>query len=255
MRRTLCGALAAAALLSSCSSPRSFLKDLYSRGSEAEELQVNPDSRKSFRVRKSEAAGVVDLQKLVAQENFEEAWVYVPEDKEWWEVGRFSWEDAVGVYTIINDGLIEILAGASPEVVHYHFHPERVTRKLSGLSPTAVLSAVTLTEWALPSDVDLRTALAQSCYITEQFPGKKIRFKVASTAGVVEYTPLLEKLDALCTVDFKERYRQIMAAVQQTVNEVNIGGISQQLSRSLSEKIPALLHEGDYFHLYFTPYQ
>ncbi|MBI2102224.1 hypothetical protein HYT55_00150 [Candidatus Woesearchaeota archaeon] len=258
MKQTLTALFASLVLAQGCSSPHAFLRELYPQSKEAQRLTVNSDEKQFFRVRHSEKEGISEISHLVATEEFEEAWIYIPKEDEWWEIGQASWKDSVGVYTALNYSLLELLAGVSDEVIHYHIHPEKTLRKLSTppLLPGTPPPALTLTEWALPSDIDLYSSLVQSCDVASHFPGKKIRFKVASPAGIVEYAPVKSTFEEICSRDFPKRHRAFRDAVNQTVLGLsfNFTDVSRKLVDGREVDTPTVIYQGDYFSYTFTRY-
>ena len=204
MKRTLAALAAIGILAQGCSSPRHFLKEMYTV-SELDHLVMNNQRGLVTYVEKSEEDGLRDLQRLVKESQLEDAWVYIPEDNEWWEVGRYSWEEKSFSKASLNGALVEILAGTSKEVIKYHIHPENGIRSLFSKIHGDNDWDLFLTITSLPSAFDLYASLALSCSVREQAPGKNIRFKIAAPQGIMEYTPQQEAVDRICSEEGDRR--------------------------------------------------
>jgi hypothetical protein len=94
---------------------------------ETASLIVNLDT--SFRTvtHKSEADGLQDIVKLISESEYEEEWLYLPDMKTWYEIGRNETSVRHGTHiegSLISDpsGLEDIL-GKQKTFTFYHFHP------------------------------------------------------------------------------------------------------------------------------------
>ncbi len=251
MKRTLT-ALALVGVLGQGCSPRHFLKEMYTV-SELDHLVMNNQKGLVTYVKKSEEDGLRDLHRLVKESPLEDAWVYIPEDKEWWEVGRYSWEEKSFSKASLNGTLVEILAGTSTEAIKYHIHPEKGIRslfsKISGDNDWDVFLTLT----SLPSSFDLYASLAISCSVREQAPGKKIRFKIAAPQGIIEYTPRQEAVDRICSED-GDRRRDLLANAITPIFDVYNVQHKMMGTTSFHPGPSTLLYGDDNFEIRFMRY-
>ncbi len=251
-------ALAAITVLGQSCSPRHFLKEVYNT-TPSNHLVFNNQKGLVTYIKESEEEGVRDLQRLVKEVPLEEAWVYVPEDKEWWEVGRYSWEEESSTQASLNMALLEILAGTSRETVQYHIHPEKALQSLyaknhgedndpNGLMPWDFF----LTYASLPSSLDLYAALLLSCDVKEQFPGRMVHFKVASPLGITEYTPRPEAVDKISVEEGLDRQFLLRTAVVLTYNMIDVQAKIKNIA--LNPNSSAVLYSDDNFEIKFMAY-
>ncbi len=259
MKKTLVALAGIGVLAHGCYSPRHFLKEMYAV-SPTEHLIANNQKGLVTYIKESEEDGLRDLQRLVKEVPLEEAWVYIPEDKEWWEVGRYSWEEASSSLASLNSTLVEILAGTSKEATKYHIHPEKALRSLYLKSLSRIGNLSDVMPWdsfvayaSLPSSNDLYAALTFSCDIREQFPQRTLRFKVASPLGVTEYTPRAEAVGKICAEEGQNRYFLLRKAIVLTYNLTDIKSKIGDVTE-LHPTSSAVLYSDDNFEITFKAY-
>jgi len=208
---------------------------------QSQNLIVNPSPYKRFVTKKSELEGIADLQRHAQIPGDEEAWMYVPQDKNkvitpsrvgyWKETGGTQTEHDVKTLRVE----IKRLMRENKFIIDYHIHrpdsaesiedlEKRLATKIeeieSNYSDKAKVeklkTMVTRTyhqskyasaiSEALPSAIDLRGMIELSEQFYKIHPDGEIRFKIASEYGIAEYNlarPLSES---------RERTRQLEKA-------------------------------------------
>ncbi len=154
---------------------------------------------------KSEEEGVVDLQRLVTQSQYEEAWVYVPAEKKWIEVGQQEYNSRKGnvrTQSVEFDApTMNMLIAQYDKIVFYHIHPytlldlkkdqEEGIHGLTMVPKPKVLERIAQNvnggQGVFPSAHDLAEMVTRSRDFYRHHPTGDISFKIVSSFGVTEY--------------------------------------------------------------------
>jgi len=165
-------------------------------------------------IQKDESEGIKDLQSIIANAVYEEAWAYTPSDSTWHETGisqliknRIIRLDDSNELIIVKpepsaslvriSDHIKTLFKLYDEIVDYHLHPlpdqeikdEAESDNAEDLQTAREKLYVTK---ARPSYLDLLSMIALSHDFYTENPDGNISFKIASPLGITEYS-LTEK--------------------------------------------------------------
>ena len=146
-------------------------------------LTVNTSMDHRVLVRKSQAAGVADLRRLLPSARVEEVWAFVPGPNLWVEVGCCERETALGTYVAIDTYLLELFARHAHLVI-YHIQPPTAF-VAENYSPRRRRLA-RLAE-ALPSAQDLATVFKVEPLFWARQPAGRLEWKICSRLGVTSY--------------------------------------------------------------------
>ena len=257
MKKSFLTLASLAVLAQGCATPSRFLSDIYYLKEEPQ-LVVNNQKGLVTKVHASEQEALSQLRRLVRESELEESWVYVPEEKEWWEVGRYSWVEGYQALSSLNQPLIEFLAGSYPEVIKYHIHPEKaiahIFSQLEKDTKEKVSPDVKSVIAVLPSDSDLYSALFVTCSVSEFFPGHEVVFKVASPAGITEYTPDIGGIKTICAKEGNDRIlaMQFGATYPRLLFDFQNGYV--KLVQAQINGSSTVLYQDNLFKFVFTPY-
>ncbi len=159
-------------------------------------LFVNTDESYRYIHVKSEKQGVREVRDLCRQSAIEENWIYIPEKKEWHEVGIdevvYDGKEEIDANRFLSVGIeegrqiqwtgvtVEInyakeLARVNDELINYHFHP---SRKVQGVEDGMILVPS-------PNDISCMISLARECRSAN--PKVRLSSKICNELGVVEY--------------------------------------------------------------------
>ncbi len=186
-----------------------------------ERVTVNTDDSIQTVTYNNEVEGVLDLQRIITKSKQEDAWVYVPKEQKWVEVG-INYEDIGGPGDFekgakVSDKVFGRLVDKHQELIFYHIHPitTRDREKLKkpkgktsnkstakeGLhfvtiySPTFTktdtTNAVNMTIYAamaLPSQADISALIKQAEIFYSTNPSGRFISKIVSPLGITEYS-------------------------------------------------------------------
>ncbi|HKL24424.1 MAG TPA: hypothetical protein VJ912_03750 [Candidatus Nanoarchaeia archaeon] len=137
----------------------------------SKKLFVNLDDGSYYKTQKSEKQGIEDLVKESKKQDYEEAWIYLPKNKTWYEIGKESEKeetDSLTKYRVKrNENLLkEIIKKQKPDsIIFYHIHPYFKYSKL-------------------PSNKDIETMIQT----TLEKENKYIKHKIVSGDTITEYS-------------------------------------------------------------------
>lgn len=96
----------------------------------SEKLSMNEDNKKTFLVQKNEKEGLKDIENILKNSEYEEAWIYFPKNKEWYGVGETSFlggpKDDYEAAALVNYQKGTIAYNRSPKTkraTYIHNHP------------------------------------------------------------------------------------------------------------------------------------
>ena len=100
-----------------------FLPEYYSEKVYSENLCINTNEKKYYAAKKNEEEGIKDIHKINNEKNaYEEAWIYLPEKEEWYEIGINSDAISVQPFYFRIKNILEENKDIS-KIVFYHNHP------------------------------------------------------------------------------------------------------------------------------------
>ena len=174
-----------------------------------QKLFVNTSKEYRAFADKNEEEGLRDIRDLTLSSPLEEEWLYLPQEKKWYETGVSEVVDtsnnfAQGACITDPTGLEEILA-KQPEIIFYHFHP--LHRDLMLTNSKKIITDLSMQTYlrqnelsvlegkiseffvmlgSCPSDKDI-LKMIRNKIINRSQQEVKIGFKVCSYYGVYEY--------------------------------------------------------------------
>ncbi len=135
--------------------------ELYSKKLYSDTLKINLNDGIYYITKKDEKSGIEDIRKI--NNNYEEAWLFLPEKQIWYETGIYSDSNSTFPFPLrIGDALKE--NQEIKELIFYHNHPGESYNK--------------------PSINDMRHLFGQNF----DYLGYKITGKIVADKGVVEYS-------------------------------------------------------------------
>jgi len=164
-------------------------------------LYVNTNNSQRYITRMNEAEGIKKIRHLLETSEFEEAWTYLPEKKEWHEVGinekKPSTENSEdycssdGVFSLVFEpGYVRKLVQENESAIIYHFHPfffrnlDNQMEHAQGKEIQRYVPRLLFT--IMPSGEDIHTmALHELGYFNDV--KADVSWKVVSKYGIVEY--------------------------------------------------------------------
>ncbi len=167
-------------------------------------LIVNNRNKFKTVIYESEAEGILEMRKLIANSLMEESWAYLPQQKKWIEIGRNEEAEKKIDKRYITKATLDVqlldkLMSEDNNMVLYHFHPSHSLsledkirkREKSGLpmndKEIERERIKLLIKSTYPSRSDLLNMIGNSMEFFERNTDGKITFKVCSHYGVTEY--------------------------------------------------------------------
>ncbi|MCB2186606.1 MAG: hypothetical protein KQJ78_09330 [Deltaproteobacteria bacterium] len=146
-------------------------------------LFVNPTMEFRAVVHLGEAAGLAQIQALAAGAQFEESWVFVPDQGLWIEVGCSERKTPFGTYVAL-EGYVFQLMDQFPRLKLYHVHPQGQFRRET-YGPRQILRE-NVAE-ALPSFDDIKAMVLLSRVFRAGQPWGEMSFGLVSRHGLTTY--------------------------------------------------------------------
>lgn len=189
-------------------------------------LVVNTANIERTYANKSEQEGVVDLQRLVTQTEYEEAWIYIPQEQKWVEVGYEESDVSIGdnrtLGVTIDKREMNRLIQKYGQLVEYHIHPytanarendkKEAIKGLQLIPEPAILEQVAINvgggQKVFPSANDLSCMVTWSRNFYRHHSQGDISFKIVSPFGVTQYQ-LTKEGHQLFTVNLPQ-LRQVL---------------------------------------------
>jgi len=146
---------------------KKFLPVYYPERINSENLCINTNEKKYYVAKKNEEEGIKDIHKInneINNEIYEEAWLYLPEKQEWYEIGINSDRISVQPSDIRIRRILEENKDIS-KIIFYHNHPSK-------------------------EDIDFPSIqdLFKSVYYDRILPDYKITNKIIAQQDVIEYS-------------------------------------------------------------------
>ncbi len=168
------------------------------------ELVVNSKNKFKTVIYESEAEGISEMRKLIANSQIEESWVYLPHQKKWIEIGHNEEAEKKIDNSYITKAKLDIqlldkLMSEDNNMILYHFHPshslsleDKIRKRKKGGSPMNGREIEReriklLIKSAYPSRSDLLNMIGNSMEFFERNAEGNITFKVCSQYGITEY--------------------------------------------------------------------
>lgn len=224
-------------------------------------LQVQEGSEHPL-VAKSEQEGIKDLHQLVLEADTEDAWAYVPEFREWHDVGDESFfipGTTVGLR--LDRVKIEELSEDNSQIVLYHIHPKPAVQKLlksylenpsdERLTPEQLVESF-LIDSTTPSVEDLTSAVYFSCKFGKD---SENRYRIASIYGITTYYLQPQSIDEICKGEENPPFQlgaQILA--RRFLDSFKHKHIERRVHRALRQKKEVILLNDKNFTVTFRPY-
>ena len=169
-----------------------------------ENLVVNNKNKFKTVIFESEAEGISEMRKLIANSQVEESWVYLPHLKKWIEIGHNEEAEKKIDKRYITKAKLDVqlldeLMSENNNMALYHFHPshslsleDKIRKREESGSPMNDKDIESeriklLIKSAYPSRSDLLNMIGNSMEFFEKNTEGNITFKVCSHYGITEY--------------------------------------------------------------------
>ncbi|KHE91181.1 MAG: hypothetical protein K8F52_00510 [Candidatus Scalindua rubra] len=206
-----------------------------------ENLVVNNRNKFKTVIFESEAEGISEMRKLIANSQIEESWVYLPHLKKWIEIGHNEevekkMDNRYITKAKLDVQLLDELMSENNNMALYHFHPSRslsledkIRKREESGSPMNDKDIESekiklLIKSAYPSRSDLLNMIGNSMEFFERNTEGNITFKVCSHYGITEYH-LTDEGMAHLSADYSFKQILWIKGVSLSANiEVNVKG-------------------------------
>jgi hypothetical protein len=169
-----------------------------------DELVVNSRNKFKTVILESEAEGISEMRKLIANSQMEESWAYLPHQIKWIEIGHNEEAEKKIDKRYITKAKLDVqlldeLMSEDNNMVLYHFHPshslsleDKIRKRAESGSPMNDKEIEKerirlLIKSAYPSRSDLLNMIGNSMEFFERNSEGNITFKVCSHYGITEY--------------------------------------------------------------------
>jgi hypothetical protein len=206
-----------------------------------DELVVNNRNKFKTVIFESEAEGISEMRKLIANSQIEESWAYLPHRKKWIEIGyNEEAEKRIDKRYItkakLDVQLLDELMSENNNMALYHFHPshslsleDKITKRKEDGAPMNDKEIERerirlLIKSAYPSRSDLLNMIGNSMEFFERNTEGNITFKVCSHYGITEYHLTDEGMARLSADNSIEQILWVKGISSSANIEVNVKG-------------------------------
>lgn len=255
-----------------------------------DKLAVNQTDVRQI-VPQNEEEGIQDMRKLVSSSPLEEAWVYLPKDELWVEIGKESRPPGMCIEqefrffqltTVLDVEFMHDLPSAGyDEIIVYHFHPdsnfksiENAAKRLKKRHRSSVftrqmyekklerLKEKLIAKSLVPSGPDISNMIMNSTILNKINPKGEVAYKICSCYGVAEFY-LTEKGKAHFNQVFSlEKERDFLVKGRTEINIIScnanlrlfeFAGFNKGYTESAAKELAGLM-SSEYIRITFTPY-
>jgi len=173
-----------------------------------DDLVVNTANKYRVIVYDDEITGIKKMQELVDDSKFEEAWIYLPEQKVWVEVGTNekvysrNKEGAIASVGVEGNILYQLINDDNKSITLYHIHPynkataaknEKEFRKDAGdkieeKQLQSILDSLAIVEESSASKDDITSCVRASLTFNSTYPDSTLSDRICSKYGITEMT-------------------------------------------------------------------
>lgn len=224
-------------------------------------LAINPSPQVEI-VHKNEPEGIKDLRQLVEEAELEEAWVYIPQTEEWYDVGLEAKAEGDTNSVDLDVDKVKSLALRSSRFHSWHIHTQKDSLRFyqhfldnlpRGYTRETLWDFINA-DAALPSSDDLTFSIYFSC-LFDQKKKRDDRYLIASHHGVTEFKPLSSGLAYLCQSTSEDDLpTQANIFGHLATQQFNQKRMIQKIQSAVKNKTPAELFQNSFMTITFTPY-
>ncbi len=206
-----------------------------------DDLVVNNKNKFKTVIYESEAEGISEMKKLLANSLIEESWAYLPQHKKWFEIGHNEEAEKKIDKSYITKAVLDIqlldkLINENNNMVLYHFHPshslsleDKINKREERGTPMNDKEiekerVKLLIKSAYPSKSDLLSMIGNSMEFFERNAEGNITFKVCSHYGITEYYLTDEGIERLHTDNSFKQFLWVREISSSANIEVNVKG-------------------------------
>ena len=255
-----------------------------------DKLAVNQTDVRQI-IPQNEEEGIKDMRKLVSSSPLEEAWVYLPKDELWVEIGKESRPPGMCIEqesrffqltTVLDVEFMHDLPSAGyDEIIVYHFHPDSnfkliksTTKRLKKRHRNSVfnkqmyekrleiLKEKLKAKSLVPSGPDISSMIINSTMLNKINPKGKVVYKICSFYGIGEFYLTEEGKAHFDQVFSLGKERDFLVKEQTEINIISyntnvrlfeFAGFNQGYTESAAKELAELM-SSEYIKVTFTPY-
>jgi hypothetical protein len=224
-----------------------------------DKLAVNQTDVRQI-VPQNEEEGIQDMRKLVSSSPLEEAWVYLPKDELWVEIGKKSRPPGMCIEqefrffqltTVLDVEFMHDLPSAGyDEIIVYHFHPDSNFKSIENAAKRL-------------KKRHRSSVFTRQMYVLNKInPKGEVAYKICSCYGVAEFY-LTEKGKAhFNQVFLLEKERDFLVKGRTEINIIScnanlrlfeFAGFNKGYTESAAKELAGLM-SSEYIRITFTPY-
>lgn len=219
-------------------------------------------------VQADHSTGLIQIDALLGQTNYEEQWAFVPAANLWIEIGRNEVATGSDSSVELDFDFLTSIAGVYDEIHILHFHPASYSNQGRWANayfnvnyPANQLQGAEVIPigLALPSAADVASSVQLVELLSETHPETKLQFTVVSSHGQVNYGPTDAGVHELIFNRGNPRQNFVREIAVRATLRRSVRNIQSSIENLSSPDIGAVISElcnqmsGEFYRVAFTP--